>query len=126
MTPFKQVSLDHLKSSFTPHPEVPRGRSPFSTHVYLWRSGRENGVITCKGRVMAFVMRELPDEIPQDAIGECAFNKSNVTASKLTDWQQYDAVKCTVNTRFAFWIINPKHQDLLPLPVVDFDGGDVA
>lgn len=116
---FKEVTLDFLKHT-THHPEAPK-RSAFVQQCYRWRTGKEGGVITHKGKILAFVMKELPEGVPQDEVGQDNFNKSKLTLVQFKAWEKFDVVKCLICTRIAFWLINPRHGELVQLPEVDFD-----
>lgn len=101
------------------HPKIP-GKSLFPVQVMRWVCGEKGLIVNRRPEgdsPLMYVVNDLPDSflrrISAKQISEATFVKTGVSLSAFWKWQRFDVVKCYYNQKFAFWLVNPKHKELL-------------
>jgi len=115
--PFKTASIRYLKE-VNRHPETKGLADNFSRLTKRGILGEEYGVLTHKGEVLGFIVKDLPNGFLIRRFTSNSFNKS-ISIKRIREWQEFDCVSLRYKGRFAFWFVPPKHEDLLPIPKLD-------
>ena len=113
---FRVVTLESL---CTPrHPEVPI--SEVRRTIWQVSSGRYSLVLTHRGEVLGFIVRDLPAALMPsgETAQRAAFNQAALTHKMLRSWAEQSVVRLTYHGRERLWFLSPKHQELLDLPQI--------